>query len=168
VETAVMIRGRTQRKTMKRPRLDPLSLLQVSKPPGKQWSSTTHAPPRWRARRRIGESINDTPMLETLQPHRLPVPWQTAICLVTCLRDRGERGEVRGAGCGNSGDDPRADTPQNDEKPPSRSIVSHPRETKRTPAKQWSAMVSNHPPPTQIVPKSPLTPPYPCDILPVV
>jgi len=29
------------------------------------------------------ENINDTPMVETLQPHRLPVPRQTAIRLVS-------------------------------------------------------------------------------------
>jgi hypothetical protein len=29
-------------------------------------------------------NINDTPMVETLQPHRLPVPRQIAICPFGC------------------------------------------------------------------------------------
>ena len=31
-----------------------------------------------------GENINDAPMVETPQPHRLPMPWQTGRCLVGC------------------------------------------------------------------------------------
>ena len=49
-----MIQGRAHRKTMKRHRLNPLSLLQVSKPPGKQWSSTAHAPLDGDQRRTLG------------------------------------------------------------------------------------------------------------------
>jgi hypothetical protein len=60
------------------------------------------------------QSIGDTPMLETPQPHRLPVPRQTAICLVSY----GFAVSVGAqAGCGNNSDDPRVDTPQNDETP---------------------------------------------------
>jgi len=54
------------------PLLDPLSLIQGRE----RWASNEHQRRtlpsiRWRARWRIG----DTPMLETPQPHRLPVPW---------------------------------------------------------------------------------------------
>jgi len=85
---------------------------------------------RWRARRRSGErnsgeNISDTPMVETLQSHRLQSAWSLAGC--------SERG--CGNNSGNSGDDPRVGASQDDETPSSQSLGSHP--TKRTLGKQW-------------------------------
>ncbi len=64
----------------------PLSLIQ-----GKQGE---HRPSNGHQRRTLPpveskaetsvESSGDTPMAETPQPHRLPVPWRTAICLAAC------------------------------------------------------------------------------------
>jgi len=86
VETAVMIQGQAHRKTMKSPRLNPLSLIQGKRREHRSSNGHQHcAPPRWKARRASGErNIGDPPMLETLQPHRLPVPWQRAICPFGC------------------------------------------------------------------------------------
>ena len=100
--------------------------------PVKQWPSTAINGARPLRGGNIGENISDTPMIETLQPHRLPLPLQTAICLVGCGLAVSVGAQ---AGCGNSDDDPRVGAPQNDEMSPSRSLGSHPR--KRTLGKQW-------------------------------
>ncbi len=73
VETAVMIQGRTHRKTMKRHRLNPLSLLQRKR--REHRSSNGHQqrtlPPVESKAETSVETSGDTPMSETLQPHCL-------------------------------------------------------------------------------------------------
>ena len=44
VETAVMIQGRARRKTMKRPRLNPMGSHPRKRTPVKQWLATTRSP----------------------------------------------------------------------------------------------------------------------------
>jgi len=84
VETAVMIRGWAHRKTMKRHRLNPLSLIQGKRREHRssnehQQRAPTGVEQGGAAMETSVESIGDTPMAETPQPHRLLVPRQIAI-----------------------------------------------------------------------------------------
>jgi hypothetical protein len=123
VETAVMIRGRARRKTMKRPRLNPI----VSPLPKENEENTGQAMVINDARSPSVESkaAQRWKASATRQTHRSPPP-ACALAdsdLTGRLRGRGELGGLRKARCGNnsgnSGDDPRVSAPQNDETPSS-------------------------------------------------
>ena len=81
LETAVTPQGRAHRKTMKCLRLDPLAFLQGRGRCASNDQQRRALPPVESKVETSVESINDAPMVETLQPHRLPVP---PVC--ACLR----------------------------------------------------------------------------------
>jgi len=80
VKTAVMIRGWAHRQTMKRHCLIPRLSSKENEENTGQAMVINDA--RSSVESKAGtsvESIGDTPMLDSLQPHRLPVPRQTVV-----------------------------------------------------------------------------------------